>query len=113
VAGIIRLDSLGIALVKGPEDEKHQKILAAIEKAMGGKPTNFDGPRGACNLPLGSEGSLQYSILRNRDNEDGHSLSWGYVSIWGDLRDYGAEDVPRIEKWLKETAARLLKPEGV
>lgn len=42
-----------------------------------------------CNIPCGSEGSLNISYW---ENPDGHQLARWVVSIWGDLRDYSNED---------------------
>ena len=44
-------------------------------------------------LPCGSEGSLKYNVLSNKDL---NSLEAHSISIWGDLRDYDDKDV--IEK---------------
>ena len=113
VAGLIRVDSMGAAIVRTIPGDKQEKIRAAIKKAMGNtcdyetSITGWD----QCNVPRGSEGSLQYTVSRNSD-EDDHGLSWGYISIWGDLRDYGTEDVEEIVKWLQKSLEKLMEPEG-
>ena len=58
----------------------------------------------ACNVPQGSEGSLQYEI-----SEVGEGLVWLTVSIWGDLRDY--ENVSEIEEWFNKVTTT--SPPGV
>ena len=46
-----------------------------------------------CNVPCGSEGSLQYNVI-----EYGDGLPWLAIQIWGDLRNY--EDVDEIIDYL-------------
>lgn len=55
-----------------------------------------------CTIPKGSEGSVQYNILKTGS---GSSLSWGLITIWGDLRDY--DDPEEIFKWIKESCNSL------
>lgn len=50
-----------------------------------------------CNVPHGSEGSIQYQII-----PAGDGLVLWTVAIWGDLRDFGKEDVKKIRKWFKK-----------
>jgi len=50
-----------------------------------------------CNVPRGSEGSIQYQIIP----AGGGFVLWT-VAIWGDLRDFGKEDVKKIRKWFKK-----------
>jgi len=115
LAGIIRLDNIGGAMVRFTTDRKNEKIKEAVAKALGNT-CNYDSPVEAwdhCTVPCGSEGSLQYKVFPNSDSdEDNHALSWGYAVIWADLRDFGSEDVPKIEKWFQEGLAKLEKPEG-
>lgn len=47
-----------------------------------------------CNVPCGSEGSLQYKVL-----EVGGGLIWLTVAIWGDLRSY--DNVTEIKEWFE------------
>lgn len=89
IAGCIRIDSLGELL---GEDTKKQLEIAF------GNTCEYNDERvvwDTCNVPCGSEGSLQYAIQKTgRENE----LAWGIVYIWGDLRDYdGAQE---IFEWL-------------
>lgn len=51
---------------------------------------------GACNMPMGSEGSLDFRVIEN-PNKD--TIAAYTVVIFGDLRDFGAEDIHIIEKW--------------
>lgn len=115
VAGIIRLDNFGACMVRLSTDCKNEKIKQAIGKALGNT-CNYDSPDGAwqqCTVPCGSEGSLQYKVLPNSDSdEDTHAITWGCAVIWADLRDFGSEDVPKMENWFQESLAKLTKPEG-
>ena len=45
-----------------------------------------------CTVPKGSEGSIQYKILKVGDG----MVLWA-IPIWGDLRDY--DNVKEIEDW--------------
>ena len=90
VSGLIRIDAI-------PEIDgtTAQKIINSFGNTCeyDDIPTVWD----ACTVPCGSEGSLDYSIKHTGDN---HSLAWGEVSIWGDLRDY--EDYTAIYEWVKK-----------
>jgi len=61
---------------------------------------------GDCNMPLGSEGSLDYRIIRN-PNPD--AMSAYTVVIFGDLRDFGKENQDEIVNWWN----RVLKDCGM
>lgn len=117
VAGIIRLDSMGYNLVMGmAAQEKNKAIKEAAVKSLGHTtPRDFDTSDregwNKCDVPRGSEGSLQYDVCPN-SNKDTHSLSWGCINIWGDLRDFGNSDVPKIREWFQQSILRLQKPEG-
>ena len=51
---------------------------------------------GECNMPNGSEGSLDYRIIRN-PNPD--AMSAYTIAILGDLRDFGKEDKEELVNW--------------
>lgn len=61
---------------------------------------------GECNMPNGSEGSLDYRIIRNPDPD---AMSAYTVLIFGDLRDFGKDDRNEIEEWWN----RVLKECGM
>lgn len=112
VTGIIRLDSMG-AIVTGPAPTKNLKIREAAVRALG-KTSDYHLEPGAwdeCTVPCGSEGSLQYNVYPNSDSDD-HALTWGYASIWGDLRDFGIENLQEVYDWFKGSLERLQKPKG-
>ena len=50
---------------------------------------------GECNVPCGSEGSLQYRLWKTGDG-----LVWYNAMIWGDLRDY--DDIQQILDYLNK-----------
>ncbi len=112
VAGIIRLDSMGNCIVRQvPTESKREKIEEAVTKALGNT-CNFESTPEEderCNVPAGSEGSLQHNVFPNSDDEDDPGVSWGYATIWGDLRDFGTEDVPKIKDWFQKSLERLQK----
>jgi len=93
VAGCIRIDDLF--------NDTASKI-----KAQFGITCTFDDGEDAldkCNVPCGSEGSIQYRIEHTGSP---YSLSWGLVSIWGDLRDYN--DATAIYEWIKKACDGLM-----
>ncbi len=94
ISGMIRFDTLQIAL--GWTDAR----LIQQVKARMGNTVDYADPEEmwkACNVPQGSEGSVQYSILLT--NESNH-MARVAVAIWGDLRDF--EDVDAVEAWVKK-----------
>jgi hypothetical protein len=115
LAGIIRLDNMGHCMVRAATIRKKEIMEEAIAKALG-KTCDYNSPDEAwdqCTVPCGSEGSLQYRVFPNVDpQEDSHALSWGYIAIWGDLRDFGSEDMPKIKEWFQKSLEKLMKPEG-
>lgn len=93
VAGCIRIDSPPFLDVN-PMRELSQSF---------GNTCKFGDPQSKwnrCNVPCGSEGSVQYCIERTGDE---HSMSWGVVYIWGDLRDYDSQQ--KIYDWLRMACA--------
>ena len=80
VAGLVRLDGIGVMKGWTPEDEKRE-----LEKVLT-----------ASSLPFGSEGPLQYQVqIIFPQNQ----LCRGHIVLWGDLRDY--DDVKEIRKWFE------------
>lgn len=92
VVGAIRVDGLP-GLTANVKD---------IYKALG--PTNlWDEDNENSTLPVGSEGSLSYSI-----KEYDKGLPWVIITIWGDLRDYDFNDAEGIKVWWKELLPKFL-----
>ena len=101
VAGIIRIDSL-VDLLGGP-DTTERMLRDRL-----GYTWDYDdlGNRAReihidnSHVPCGSEGSVQYKIVKTRPETGSgeHSLSWGHIAIYGDLRDF--DDPNEIYNWL-------------
>lgn len=97
VAGIIRIDSMAGIL--------SADTIKLTLKALMGTPVTYEDLMGddiETHVPMGSEGSLQYEIVKTRDE---NGLPWGHVAVWGDLRDY--TDVEAIKVWFQEWIAAL------
>lgn len=74
VAGVIRFDDIRLGTTK---------FIPEL-----GKTVRYNDPPdkwNECNVPCGSEGSLEYYI---KTNPDEHCIAAYVASIWGDLRDY-------------------------
>jgi hypothetical protein len=96
VAATIRID--GIRSLLGREPDL-------------GSTCEFDSPRSdwdACDVPRGSEGSLQHSLYVN---PQAYHLAAYVVTIWGDLRDY--EDVGEILAYLERVTKDQLVRQGI
>lgn len=91
VAGVIRVDSIR-GLMPAP---KFDKIF--IKRLWGD--TNMD-----CNMPMGTEGSLDFRIIENPDKD---CMAAYTVVIFGDLRDYGADNIPDIKDWWERVLAEF------
>lgn len=61
-----------------------------------------------CNVPCGSEGSLQYHVWENPSPND---LAAYTSMIWGDLRDY--DDVAEITEYLDKVTQGQMIRQGV
>lgn len=61
-----------------------------------------------CDIPCGSEGSLQYHVW---ENPDAHAIAAYTVMIWGDLRDY--ENVDEIVSYLGRVTRDKIIRQGV
>jgi hypothetical protein len=91
VVGAIRIDAMAFRC--RPSVKDIEKILgSALIKGQGEKP----------RLPLGSEGSLAYSIhVYNKEA----NMPWAVLTVWGDLRDY--DNTQEIRKWWRTTLCDL------
>ena len=82
VAGLVRIDSVAHLLVGGDWKPSLTNFLADA-------------------LPAGSEGPLQFQVVEKPDTPN--SACRGWVSIWGDLRDFGdEEEVASIKAWIEK-----------
>ena len=95
VSGVIRLDSLRVVYDITPE----------INKCF--KPVRFEDPIKMwekCNMPRGSEGSLQYMV---QENPDESTIASHIVVIYGDLRDYGIDRETEIVTWWRKVLKQM------
>ena len=93
VSGIIRIDSLQMDI----KDE--------IREAFGNTFSYEDEAEkwDNCDVPFGSEGSIQYNIFEYPDRKD--SFIYGHISIWGDLRNFS--NVKDIYGWIVDSINKL------
>lgn len=89
VSGVLRLD--GMPMLPKMTEMDVRQILGPM--------CLFDAWDESSTLPRGSEGSLQYNVLRA-----GNGMVLWTVPVWGDLRDYGYEDARELEPWLLNIA---------
>ncbi len=85
INGCIRIDGIEVL-----DPSMNKKVLEIL-----GRTCSFEDPEeawDACTVPCGSEGSLQYKVLKV-----GGGLVLYTVPIWGDLRDY--DDEQEIIDW--------------
>lgn len=82
ITGIIRVDDLF-----GHKWKEFNEIF--IENT-------FEKPSDKCNMPAGSEGSLRWNLITNPDDS---SLAKYIIVLWGDLRDFGKDDIHEIQQW--------------
>lgn len=102
IAGVIRID----ALRDGDErDIQQEKALKGLFRTW--SYGDRDSKRYKCNVPSGSEGSIQVKIVPGED----HSLAAYVILLWGDLRDFGdAEDIRNLKKWWKNLIDKFERP---
>ena len=96
VAGCVRIDALPFLRTEPVED---------VVKRAFGKTCAYEDDTDVwdeCTVPCGSEGSVQYGVVRTGTENE---LSWGLVYIWGDLRDY--HDAYGIIAWLQKAVDAL------
>lgn len=96
VNGSIRFDSIRFSAMNDK-----------LKPELGNK-VSFDDDEAAwdaCDIPCGSGGSLDYSIIENKDIS---SMAAYVVTIWGDLRDY--DNLEEIKKYLEKiTKDRMIR----
>ena len=84
VSGLIRVDAFSLF---------RQQTLADVYEAFNK------------NIPTGSEGPLKIEVHKTK--QEG-SLVFCNVSIYGDLRDFGAEgDIKAVIRWIKNACEHL------
>jgi len=101
VNGAIRFDALRVAGMPFNTIESYKKLLG---NTFSYEDDEEDWDK--CNVPCGSEGSIQFNFWASSDLAQ--MAAFG-VHVFGDLRDFGKEDVPKIEEWFN----RVTTTEGV
>lgn len=91
VAGIIRYDDLRSITPESLLLFKYKKALGITCDFEDSEEMNE-----LCNVPCGTEGSLQWNLTENPHIDD---LAAYIVTIWGDLRDY--DDLDEIKAWFE------------
>lgn len=100
VAGCIRVDSIKCIYDITPEIKKIFKSCA------------FESPRkdwDTCNMPCGTEGSVQWSLWVNPDES---ALASHTITLFGDLRSYGKEEENDFVSWWKRVLSELATCKG-
>ena len=106
VAAIFRLDSMGTI-----DDEKIREIFGKeIKYDEIYEYYESDSDKLIKTLPMGSEGTLIMSIWHNPNK---NSLASTTVSVFGDLRDYGGDDVEEIKKWFIDCCKQCLTRQAI
>jgi len=73
-----------------------------------GRAVSYDDPAeawDACDIPSGSEGSLQFQVWENPERS---AMAAYTVMIWGDLRDYDSAQ-PVVEYLKRITTGRMVR----
>jgi len=84
--------------------EHSKDIIPIIKTAFGPSHDYYDDGYDSENtqVPGGSEGTLKYEVIRSGDAS---SISWGFISIYGDLRDFG--NINQITSWITDSLDKL------
>ena len=97
VAAIFRLDSIGKI-----SDEDIYKVFG--KEITWNDLYNYDESEDTKTLPMGSEGTLEMSIWHNPDKS---CIASTTVSVFGDLRDYGENDINKLKEWFNDSCKQF------
>ena len=103
VAAIFRLNSIGKI-----SDEDIYKVFG--KEITWNDLYDYDELDGTKTLPMGSEGTLEMSIWHNPDKSCMASTT---VSVFGDLRDYGGNDIDKLKEWFNDCCKRFSTRQAV
>lgn len=117
INGSIRYDhiSLGLSEIKHPIWNNKDNQYYSLDKILGNKfpsyawnwdetlteekEVEYDELWDSCEVPIGSEGSIDYSIWQNPKS---NIISQYTVNIWGDLRDFGLSNIDKVKSWFNK-----------
>lgn len=92
-SGVIRLDR---GFFEKVDIKKLNKIFIS---------STYEKPNKKCNMPCGSEGSVQFQIIKNNDET---CINNGQIFFWGDLRCYDFKDAKKeFKPWLEKVINKL------
>lgn len=62
------------------------------------------------NIPTGSEGPVEFRIHKRDDRWSDTDPRWGYIAIFGDLRDYYGSDetIGKVKDWFYHVCQSLV-----
>ncbi len=103
VIGIIRLISVGNAVVNKPKGYKYSQIIKAITKAL---------DTTIATTVCDEENCIKYTIHPDNNGEE-YPENWGNIAIYGDLHDLDREGMQKIESWFLECLDKLQKHDDV
>ena len=95
VAGCIRVDSVDTLYDITPEIKKIFKSCS-----FGSPREDWDN----CNMPCGTEGSVQWSLWVNPDKS---AMASHVITLFGDLRGYASSNEKDITLWWKKVLVKL------
>lgn len=105
IAGVIRIDAIRHG--NGRDMQQHKALKELFRTWSYG---DRNSKRAKCNVPYGSEGSIQVKIVPGEED----SLAAYAILLWGDLRDFGdAEDIKNLKKWWKHIIDKFEHPDLV
>lgn len=95
INGSIRVDSL--RLLGDCQEPRFDKLFKTV--------TYEDIGDQECNVPCGSEGSIDVKVYTNKNES---CIAAYVVSFFGDLRDFGGqEDIESVKKWFNNICSKL------
>ena len=108
VNGVIRIDAIRLPGMPNPMNKPEDVLghMTPDHLPMNVSKTELERHRqdwNRCNIPAGSEGSIQWQLY---DNPMKEAMAAYTVMFWGDLRDFGQEDTPKIVEYFKRVTTK-------